>query len=188
VDADLQRDLVPVHLDDSCQTLIEENTNPRSKVVGTLRKKTIQILASFHREKDLSIQCLLKWVNGAAIQGTFSTGTPPHWRLLVNIYGPAELSDDIGHFAQESRIFLQDPEYCDRNVEYLNPHRLPREDGLVLYTQSLPVVEFTVKIEEPIENPFDILATAEDNEALLEALPHSGLRTSLYKYGTTEFL
>ncbi|KLU92099.1 hypothetical protein MAPG_11046 [Magnaporthiopsis poae ATCC 64411] len=48
--------------------------------------------------------------------------------LSLIIYGPAEMSDDVGAFFQEADVYLQDPKGCDHNVKYCNPHRLSSLD------------------------------------------------------------
>ena len=40
------------------------------------------------------------------------------------VYGPRRLFDSIGEFLESCNVFLQDPQGCDRNVPYRNPHRL----------------------------------------------------------------
>ncbi|KAK1751104.1 SNF2 family N-terminal domain-containing protein [Echria macrotheca] len=44
--------------------------------------------------------------------------------LSLILYGPLELSETVGDFFQEMDLYLQDPEGCDWNVKYSNPHRL----------------------------------------------------------------
>ncbi|KAL8327367.1 hypothetical protein RB597_003610 [Gaeumannomyces tritici] len=44
--------------------------------------------------------------------------------LSLIIYGPADMSRDVGDFFQEADVYLQDPKNCDRNIKYCNPHRL----------------------------------------------------------------
>ncbi|KAL8357956.1 hypothetical protein RB598_002644 [Gaeumannomyces tritici] len=48
--------------------------------------------------------------------------------LSLTIYGPADMSRDVGVFFQEADVYLQDPKNCDRNVKYCNPHRLSSLD------------------------------------------------------------
>ncbi|KAL9622787.1 MAG: hypothetical protein Q9160_002906 [Pyrenula sp. 1 TL-2023] len=44
--------------------------------------------------------------------------------LSIIIYGPIDLSEDIGHYLGDVGVFLQDPLGCIRNVKYSNPQRL----------------------------------------------------------------
>ncbi|KAL8392520.1 hypothetical protein RB595_002638 [Gaeumannomyces hyphopodioides] len=48
--------------------------------------------------------------------------------LSLIIYGPADMSHDVGVFFQEADVYLQDPKNCDRNIKYCNPHRLSSLD------------------------------------------------------------
>ncbi|KAF2001861.1 hypothetical protein P154DRAFT_521342 [Amniculicola lignicola CBS 123094] len=57
--------------------------------------------------------------------------------VLVIIYGPIELFEDIGSFFQECGLYLQDPTGCDRNVPYRNPHRLQSHTMENLMTYDL---------------------------------------------------
>ena len=171
------------------QTLIEVDIDGQERAVGTLRRKSVEILKTLHNGSSLSLQYFLRWISGSAYEGTFSWGkegratSQPRWSLFVNLYGPTRLAEDVGSFAEACGICLQDPEHCDRNVEYCNPHRLPRDDGAIFYTQSLPRIEFTLGVEETIENPFDLLATTEDDDSFSDAPLPLGLRTMLYWYG-----
>ena len=44
--------------------------------------------------------------------------------LSIIVYGPKELLDNVGEFFQDLEIYLQDPEDCEWDVKYCNPHRL----------------------------------------------------------------
>ena len=102
--------------------------------------------------------------------------------LGVNIYGPPDLSDPVGEFASQCQLFLQDPVNCDRNVVYLNPHRMPFED--VMYTASLPMLLADLappKIE--IRHTQDLFRDFELDEELAETdPPHIVLKSTLQSY------
>ena len=90
--------------------------------------------------------------------------------LWINIYGPPELFESIGTFASHCKMFLQDPKYCDRNVEYCNPHRMPFDD--VCYTQSLPKPDLALPPSEiVIRQPRDLFCDFELDEDLPETSP-----------------
>lgn len=55
----------------------------------------------------------------------------------IIIYGPPSYFEDIGSFFEEREIHLQDPEDCQQDVPYQNPHRLPRRDGKIILTSEL---------------------------------------------------
>ncbi|KAF7509219.1 hypothetical protein GJ744_008279 [Endocarpon pusillum] len=177
-----------VDLNPDGQTLIEVDVDGQERAVGTLRRKSVEILKTLQKGSSLSLQYFLRWISGSAYEGTFSCGkedratSQPRWSLFVNLYGPTRLAEDVGSFAEACGICLQDPEHCDRNVQYCNPQKLPRDDGAIFYTQSLPRIEFTFGVEEIIENPFDLLASTEEDDSFSDAPLPPGLRTMLYRH------
>lgn len=44
--------------------------------------------------------------------------------LDVVVYGPLNMSEDIGSWFEDYDIYLQDPQTCHLEAKYLNPHRL----------------------------------------------------------------
>ena len=99
--------------------------------------------------------------------------------LWINIYGPPELFETIGKFASQCKMFLQDPKYCDKNVEYCNPHRMPFDE--VCYTQSLPKLDPGLPPSEiVIRQPRDLFCDFELDENLAETSPPADvLKTTL---------
>ena len=90
--------------------------------------------------------------------------------LWVNIYGPPELFESIGTYASHCKMFLQDPKYCDRNVEYRNPHRMPFDE--VCYTQTLPKPDPALPLSEiVIRQPRDLFCDFELDENIAETSP-----------------
>ncbi|KAG6999602.1 hypothetical protein G7Y79_00033g067900 [Physcia stellaris] len=102
--------------------------------------------------------------------------------LWINIYGPPELFETIGTFASHCKMFLQDPKYCDRNVEYCNPHRMPFDE--VCYTQSLPKPDPALPPSEiVIRQPRDLFCDFELDENLAETSPPADvLKTTLQSH------
>ena len=104
------------------------------------------------------------------------------YALFVNIYGPRDLADLVGEFASKCNLFLQDPQYCDRNVEYLNPHRMPLDE--VVFTSSLKLLapeSAPPKIE--VRQTQDLFRDFEFDEDLAETdLPPDLLKTTLHPY------
>jgi hypothetical protein len=122
--------------------------------------------------------------DAASPRRTVQKTSGPTWHLCVIIYGSPDLFEAIGKFADTCEIYLQDPEHCDRNVEYRNPHRLSRRGEKALYTQSLPKVQTVPNLQRSIVSPFDLLGVAEECETLQESVPHPAVRTSLFKSAT----
>ncbi|KAL8792042.1 MAG: hypothetical protein Q9195_005383 [Heterodermia aff. obscurata] len=102
--------------------------------------------------------------------------------LCVNIYGPADLADLVGDFASQCKLFLQDPQHCDRIVEYRNPHRMPFDE--VVLTNSLQLLapdSSTPKIE--VRQTQDLFGHFEFDEDLTETeIPPYFLKTTLQPY------
>jgi hypothetical protein len=46
--------------------------------------------------------------------------------LLVDVilYGPKRCLQDVGNILDEKKVFLQEPDYHDANLDYINPHLL----------------------------------------------------------------
>jgi SWI/SNF-related matrix-associated actin-dependent regulator of chromatin subfamily A3 len=101
--------------------------------------------------------------------------------LSVVIYGCPELFDSVGDFVSCSRMFLQDPQRCDRNVKYRNPHRLSWSDDENQYTQSINTVGQVPVDIRTFEAPPDQLVGFESEENHLETEGSSKLKTPLYR-------
>ena len=100
-------------------------------------------------------------------------------RVYANIYGPVSLFKPIGVFASKVKVFLQDPECCDRNVQYHNPQRrFPGHDG-VQYTQSMKVVQPAEPEVEEICKPCDLFAHLQCDCDLAESESLKTLETPL---------
>lgn len=103
-------------------------------------------------------------------------------RVYANIYGPLNLFESVGIFASNAKVFLQDPEHCDRNVQYRNPHRMFSDGDNVQYTQSMNVTQSTEPEVIEILEPVDLFADLEIERDLAETEPSDTLRTPLYSY------
>lgn len=65
--------------------------------------------------------------------------------LSVIIYGPGTTFDIVGDYLQACGLYLQDPEHCDYNTPYKNPHCLASPGEYNLKTSSLQVPPSTVE-------------------------------------------
>lgn len=65
--------------------------------------------------------------------------------LSVIVYGPGASSDSVGNYLQACGFYLQDPEHCDCNVPYANPHCLSSLEEGILMTSSLQIPASTVE-------------------------------------------
>ena len=175
------RSLIPLVLDDDDSTL---HILGEDQEFGYLDRRTGEILGRLRAESGISLQI-------SCVMATSQPGIWPHENLhgrecqreasvCVNIYGPEVLFEDIGAFASECMLFLQDPQHCDRRVIYRNPHRLSFGECPVTYTQSEPGYgTLSPEIEDfgGSLDPFDITELTGD---LPETEPARTLRTSLY--------
>jgi hypothetical protein len=72
--------------------------------------------------------------------------------MWSNIYGSIKHLDTVDRL-YEWNITLQQPRYCDRDVEYCNPHAWPIfvEGGRIIRTRDL--ISFLPSIEERLAEP-----------------------------------
>ena len=144
-----------------------------SKILRTLKADVAITLQTFTIPSNAENKARRKGQKG---------GTDIGYVLCVNIYGPRDLADVVGEFASQCRLFLQDPQHCDRNVEYLNPHRMPFDE--VVFTSSLQLL--VPESESPkmeIRQTQDLFHDFECDEDLAETdLPPDCIKTSLKPY------
>ncbi|ORY13014.1 SNF2 family N-terminal domain-domain-containing protein [Clohesyomyces aquaticus] len=98
-------------------------------------------------------------------------------RVSVIIYGPPNMFDDIGNFFQDCELYLQDPIGCDRNVQYLNPHRLSSPEDQPQMTSDLFSFEKELSIYEQAKSDMILDMVTPRDFPMLET--PSDLRTSL---------
>jgi hypothetical protein len=102
--------------------------------------------------------------------------------LLLIIYGPACLCDDVGSFFQDHDIYLQDPLGRELDVRYYNPHRLSSMDlASCPMTSKLELQEATLgafNLEEAPRQP-DLLSVLDSQEDLREAPQPDAIHTTL---------
>ena len=96
--------------------------------------------------------------------------------LSVIVYGPCTRSDNIGDYLQACGLYLQDPEHCDCDVPYSNPHCLsPLEEG-ILMTSSLQI---PVSAVENIYDPSGLFDSLSGVMELEETEPPAIIKTPL---------
>jgi SWI/SNF-related matrix-associated actin-dependent regulator of chromatin subfamily A3 len=102
--------------------------------------------------------------------------------LSVIIYGCLDVFDLVGDFMSRSKMFLQEPQHCDRNVRYRNPHRLSWTNDEDKYTQSLDTPEQVPIDIKAFEALPDLLAEFGSQDSLLETeVSPTILGTPLYR-------
>ena len=172
--------LFPLALDDDNSTL---HILGESQEFGYLDKRTSEILGRLRAESGISLQILCAMATSQPSR-PYKQLHGREWQreatLCVNLYGPEILFEDIGAFASECMLFLQDPRDCDRKVIYRNPHRLSFGTSPTTYTQTEPG-HCTLPPEiEDFDGSLDPLDITELTKDLPETEPVKILRTSLY--------
>ncbi|KAI0976554.1 hypothetical protein F4678DRAFT_413738 [Xylaria arbuscula] len=81
----------------------------------------MKCLFGFRNGDDIEIQFMLKTVAGKSYR---KRAARPAGLASAIIYGPKDLSDDVGDFLDRCDYVLQDPFSCEHNVPYKNPHCL----------------------------------------------------------------
>jgi hypothetical protein len=146
-----------------------------------LKEPSIALQLQVDRPRDMRVAGL----HGRALIKRRTKATPQPV-LQVIIYGARHLFESIGTFAVQSRYYLQQPHNCDRNVEYLNPHCLSREEDYRIFTHDL---KSSVWCHNPHANnlylncnPIDAFTDSSQCNMLAEATTPPTLKTRLYKY------
>ena len=84
--------------------------------------------------------------------------------LSVIVYGPGTRSDSVGDYLQACGFYLQDPEHCDCDVPYSNPHCLSSLDEGIVMTSSLQIPLSTVENFHDPSGLFDSLSNVMEME------------------------
>ena len=171
------------HIQTTPMTLVRDCTAVWDEIVD-LDSRTSKILRTLKADVAITLQTFTVPIyteNKTRRKGQKGE-TDIGFVLCVNIYGPRDLADVVGDFASQCKLFLQDPQHCDRNVEYLNPHRMPFDE--VVFTSSLQLLvpeSSPPRIE--VRQTQDLFRDFECDEDLVETdLPPDCLKTALKPY------
>ncbi|SCV57371.1 related to global transactivator [Fusarium fujikuroi] len=99
--------------------------------------------------------------------------------LDIIIYGPPDLSQDVGSFFEEYDLYLQDPVNCKQNVRYCNPHRLSVNPSDVKYTFDLGKSTAPLATTIDINDDPELLDIIFSHQDLAEATQPRSIRTPL---------
>ena len=172
------RSLIPLALDENNSTL---HILGEGQEFGCLDRRTGEILGRLRAESGISLQILcVVAMSQPGNKSLHSRICEREASVCVNIYGPEILFEDIGAFASECMLFLQDPRDCDRKVIYRNPHRLSFGECPITYTQSEPGYGTLSPEIEDFGGSLDPFDTTELTKDLPETEPAKIMRTSLY--------
>ncbi|KAL8318202.1 hypothetical protein RB597_005463 [Gaeumannomyces tritici] len=105
--------------------------------------------------------------------------------LNITVYGPLEMFDEIGEWAQGHDIYLQDPLVCHLDVVYCNPHKLSSSSSDLracpMLSKLVSSSSKPLQLQELPQLP-DILDFINSHINLEEAPAPSAVRTSLQKH------
>jgi len=149
--------------------------------IGRLKEKDSTLLHSLLDDAEMELEI---WIEtGSHVQHVpgkiQKRNLQSYTTLLVTIYGPESLYDQIGQFLGDHKIYLQDPISQKTGARYKNPHRLFDFD-IQATTLSAPIQGDAGR--ETLLELDDFLETFESSGELLEAEPSEAIRTKLYKY------
>lgn len=97
--------------------------------------------------------------------------------LMANLYGPMEIFDDVGDFLQDNDRYLQDPNGCNRNVQYRNPHMIAGLDDIPQWTSDL---DSLLDDCEKLQEATGLMDSLQTDERLTESETPPSLKTALY--------
>ncbi len=96
--------------------------------------------------------------------------------LSIIVYGLGTDSDKVGNYLQACGFYLQDPEHCDCDVLYANPHCLSSLYEGTLMTSSMQI---PASAEENIHDPRDIFESLSGVADLEESKTPTIIKTPL---------
>jgi len=157
--------------------------NDNGSFVGTVKKELAGILRVLSSESGIELQLSCSSnVFGGPPRGKAhgEKSNNPANSLSAIIYGPMDTFEDVGRFLQNVGMYLQDPQDCDRNVKYRNPHRLSGLDEDAPMTLELKR-HHEICTEQILQTPVDMLSDLETTTLLSEAKSPDCLATELYR-------
>ncbi|TLS30089.1 hypothetical protein PpBr36_02652 [Pyricularia pennisetigena] len=103
--------------------------------------------------------------------------------LELTVYGPPDLSEEIGSWLQSHNIYLQDPKQCHLDTKYYNPQRLSSTTVAAspMVSDVVRPKEAELHLQEVTQLP-DILDAISSNEELEEALTPSAICSILQRW------
>jgi len=180
---------VPLKLQSDSVTLLNADTHA---TYGQLDPLAAKVLAVFLQETSIALQLQavepgnygIDQMNDGARSRRSSKRMPPP-SLHVIIYGARHLFEAVGDFMAKCHYFLQQPQHCNRNVEYCNPHCLSAQSPQRVFTQDLE--DFSGHQSLHVNkmylnsNPIEAFTDASDCSKLPETESPRNLKTPLYR-------
>jgi hypothetical protein len=179
---------VPLKLQSDSVTLLNADTHA---TYGQLDPLVGRVLAALQQGTSIALQLQavepdnygIDQMNDRARSRRSSKRMPPP-SLHVIIYGARHLFKAVGDFIAKYHYFLQQPQHCNRNVEYCNPHCLSAESPQRVFTQDLDNFsgQQSLHVNKMYlnSNPIDAFTDASDCSKLPETETPRNLKTPLY--------
>ncbi|KAK8124376.1 uncharacterized protein PG998_000135 [Apiospora kogelbergensis] len=103
--------------------------------------------------------------------------------LDVVVYGPSDLSEEIGSWFEDYDIYLQDPQICHLDARYSNPHRLSSTEPSRCPLLSEVVSQLTtlMQLSEIAKRP-DLLSSLGSAQDLEETAQPASIKSTLKRH------
>ena len=124
------------------------------QIVGSIRDGFhFRILQGLQKQSCLRLQMYCQVKSSSTVRTQVRINVRAQCELSVIVYGRGQDSNKVGDYLQACGFYLQDPEHCDCDVLYINPHCLSSLEGGILLTTSMQMPAST---EDSIYDPRDI--------------------------------
>jgi len=155
---------------------------------GKFSPDFIDVIQALLDVSDLRVQarCTVRGtqpLKAAARSARFGPVSLP-CEVSIIIYGPRALMGNVGEFFQEVNMYLQDPDGCDSDVRYCNPHRLSSlniNDCPMTSELGRPGTELNQAMFQNIPGESDVLDVFNAHQDLPEAPQPAVIRSLLQK-------
>ncbi len=147
------------------------------QIVGSIRDGFhVEILQRLQNQSCLRLQMYCRVKSGSTVRTQARVNVQAQCELSVIVYGRSQDSNKVGDYLQACGFYLQDPEHCDCDVLYANPHCLSSlEEGILLTTS----MQMTASTEEDIHDPRDIFDSLSGVTDLEETETPTTMKTPL---------
>lgn len=154
---------------------------------GSISPGSVHIVAALSAEKELVLEMTCRKDPTKPTKptrpGQLNGSMPSIRKCLVDIiiYGPPSYFEEVGSFFEDHDIHLQDPEDCQLDLPYQNPHKLPNQDGKTMLTSESKRRTDQVLIIEEEQRGADLLDTLNSQQDLAETEQPPSIRTKLQR-------
>ncbi|KAL9085447.1 MAG: hypothetical protein Q9165_007597 [Trypethelium subeluteriae] len=155
----------------------------RSSEIGLIEPATAKAIRVLSEDSDIALQvrCTIKReFLTPRRRKSLKTNSVWNAHLSVIIYGTLKSFNSVGNYLEECGFYLQDPEECDQNVPYRNPHRLSgmQKNPPMTIEQQLD----HASIQQKAYSLADFIETFESQQELPEAATPLPIITPLFPH------